>query len=107
MLTISFQTVKVRNPVSSSYLLIFEKDVFIPTLTNILQPKLRYLGDVSALLCIEILRETCMVAAENLKMASSRQPNKVKSRIPKSIVGGLELLKIYKKYKANRMLSIC
>ena len=62
----------------------FGKDVYIPTLANILQPKLRYLGDKHSLFCIEMLREAYMLAAINVKRARDRQPSKKLKEIPNS-----------------------
>ena len=45
----------------------FGRDVYIPYLANLLQPKLRYLGDKMSLLSIEMLREAYMLVAVNLK----------------------------------------
>ena len=51
----------------SAFFLMFDRDVFIPTLANLLQPKFRYLGKKSSLLSIEMLREVYMLAGINSK----------------------------------------
>ena len=56
--------------------LLLGRDVYIPTLVNLLQPKLQYLGGKSSLLLIEMLREASMSTAVNLKKAKERQPLK-------------------------------
>ena len=62
----------------------FGRDVFIPTLPNLLQHKLRYLGGKSSLLC-KMLRGVFMLAAINLKRARERQPNKGKRKSQNTI----------------------
>ena len=66
-------------------------------LPNLLQPKLRYLGDRSPLLSIDVLREAYMLDAVNLKRAKVTQPNKRTNEIPKFKVGDLVLLGNHKK----------
>ena len=39
-----------------AFFLMFGRDIYIATLANLLQPNLWYLGDMSSLLSIEILR---------------------------------------------------
>ena len=41
--------------------------MYIPSLAKLLQPKLGYLRDSSALLSVEMLREAYMVVAVNVK----------------------------------------
>ena len=45
----------------------FGRDMCIPAIANLLQPKVSYLGDKSSLLSLEMLRETYMLATINLK----------------------------------------
>ena len=52
-----------------AFFLMFDRDIYIPTLAYLLPPKLKYLGDKSSLLSIEILREAFMLAGINFKMA--------------------------------------
>ena len=61
----------------SGFFLMFWRDAYIPMLANLLQPKLRYLGDKSSLLSIEMLRETYMLVAVNIKRARDRQLSKI------------------------------
>ena len=52
----------------------FKPDIYIHTLANLLQPKLRYLGDRSFLLCREMLREDYILVTMNLKRTRETQP---------------------------------
>ena len=47
----------------------FERDIYIPTLGNLLQSKLRYLGDKFSLLSVEMPREAHMLDVMNVKRA--------------------------------------
>ena len=47
----------------------FVRDAYIPTLANLLQPKLRYLEDKSSLLSREMLRDPYMFTVVNGKRA--------------------------------------
>ena len=93
----------VLHIIFSAFYLIFVRDVYITTLANALQTKLRYLGD-DFLLSVEMLRETCMLGAINVKWARDRQPSKKTKDLPKSKVGDLMLLKNHTKIG---MLSTC
>ena len=55
----------------------FGRDIYIPFFATVLQPTLRYLGNISSRLSWEMLREAYMMAAINLKKAQDRQPGKV------------------------------
>ena len=55
----------------------FGRDVYNPTLANLLLSKIRYLGDKSSVLSLEMLREADMLVTVNLKRAKDRQPNRV------------------------------
>ena len=79
------------------------RDVYIPILANPLQPKLRYLGDKSSLLLIEILREAYMLVAINLKRPKDRQPSKNTTDLPKFKGGDLVLLKNHKNHILDAM----
>ena len=59
------------------------RDPYIPSLANLLQPKLGYLGDKSFLLSLEMLEQTYMLAAINVKRARDRQPSKKSKDLPK------------------------
>ena len=48
------------------------RDVYTPTVANLLQPKLRYLGDKSSLLSMEMLKEVYVLAAVNLKRVGNK-----------------------------------
>ena len=81
---ISFQMARAR---SQHFFLLFGRDMYIPTLANLLQPILQYLGEKSSLLLIEMLREVFMLAVRNLKKAidkqninRAKQPQKFKLR---------------------------
>ena len=50
------------------------RDIYIPTLTNLIQPKLRYLGDKPSLLSIVMLREAYILEAINLKGHETDNP---------------------------------
>ena len=50
----------------SAFFLMFRRDLYIPTLANLLQSKLWYQRDKSSLLSIEVLREAYMLVAINL-----------------------------------------
>ena len=82
----------------SSFFLMFGRHVYISTLANLLQPKLRYLGDASALLSVEMLWEVYRLAAVNVKKERDRQPIKVIKEIPKYKVSNLVLLRNWKKH---------
>ena len=45
-------------------------------LANLLQPRLRYLGDKSSLLPVEMLRQAYMLVAVNIKRVRDSQPSK-------------------------------
>ena len=47
----------------------FGRDVYIPILANVLQPKLRYVDDTSSMLSLEMLTEAYMMAAINFTKA--------------------------------------
>ena len=49
------------------FLPMFGRDLYIPTLANLWQPELRYLGDKSSLPSLEMLWEAYILAAINLK----------------------------------------
>ena len=70
----------------------FGRDMYIPPIAHLLQPKLRYLEDKSSLLSVEMLREAYMLAAINLKRVRDRQLMKRRKEIPKFKIGDLELL---------------
>ena len=57
-----------------------KRDVYIPAMVNLLQPKLGYVGDVSSLFSLEMVREAYMLVEVNLKRAVERQPNKSDKR---------------------------
>ena len=50
-----------------SYFFMFGRDIYIPTLANMLQSKLRYLADTSSMLSIDMLREGYVITAITLK----------------------------------------
>ena len=75
----------------------FERHVCFLSLENFLQPQLRYLGNKSSPLSLEMLREAYMVSAMHFKRARDRHPSKVTKEIPKFKVGDLVLLRKYKK----------
>ena len=53
-------------------------DVYLPTLDNMPQPKLRYLSDTSPKLTVEMLHKAyMMMAAVNLKKTKDSQPGKI------------------------------
>ena len=56
----------------SAFFFMFGRDVYIPTIANPLQPKLRNLGEMSSLLSIEMLREACILAEKNFKRVRDR-----------------------------------
>ena len=51
----------------SSFFLMFGRYVYLPTQANLLQSKLRYIADASALLSVEMLRKAYTLLAVNLK----------------------------------------
>ena len=61
----------------------FLRAVYVPSLANLLQLKLRYLGDKSSLPFVEMLREFNVQATINLKSGRDRQPGKGTKEIPK------------------------
>ena len=46
-----------------SLLLMFVTDAYLPILANMLQPKMRYLGDISSMLSLKMLRKAYMVGS--------------------------------------------
>ena len=62
-------------------------------LANLLQPKLRYVGDKSSLFSVEMLREAYMLTAVYLGRARDKQPSKMTKEIPNFKVKDLLLLK--------------
>ena len=89
----------------SGFFLTFGRDVYIPTVANQVQAKLRYLGDKSSLLSVEMLREAYMLAAIHFKRTRDRQPSKGTKKISKSKVRHLVLLKITR--DKDGMQNIC
>ena len=75
--------------------LMFERDVYIPMLASVLQPKLRYLGDRSSLLSVEMVSEAYMLTSLNLK--EQERSSKMTKDILKIKVGDLVLLQNHKK----------
>ena len=71
------QTVNSQSQ-ESSFFLMFGRDMYIPILGNILQPKLRYLGDTSSTLSLEMSGEAYMMAAINHKKARDNNEEKQK-----------------------------
>ena len=67
----------------------FGRVVYIHTLENFLQPKLRNLGHTSALLSPEMLGEAYMLAVVNFKKARDRQSSKMTIEISKVKVSDL------------------
>ena len=68
----------------------------MPTLHNLLLPKLRYMGDDTGKLQLDLMREVYMTAILNLKMSRDRCPLPSAPSTPKTIkVGDLVLLKNY------------
>ena len=67
----------------------FRRDVYIPPPANLLQPKLRCLGDALALHSIKMLEVAYMLAAVNLKKVRDRQLKKVIKEIPTFKVSAL------------------
>ena len=51
----------------SAFFLLFCRDIYIPTLADLLKLKLTYLGDMSTLLSLEKLRRAYMFSSDNLK----------------------------------------
>ena len=51
-----------------------QKGMYIPTLVNILEPKLRYLGDTYSILSVEMLSEPYLMASVNIKKARGKKP---------------------------------
>ena len=75
------------------FFLMFERNVYIPTFANLLEPKLRYMGNKSKLHSLEMLKEAYTLVAVNFKKARDWQPNKVTKEISKFKVGDLVLLR--------------
>ena len=69
----------------------------IPTFANMLQPKLRYLDNVSSMLSLEVPREAYKMVAINLRKGRDRQPSKIVEEIPKFKAGDFVLLRNLKK----------
>ena len=81
----------------SRFFLMFWRNVYNPTLENLLQPKLRYAAGASALFLLEMLREAYMLASVNLKRAKNRQTNKMTRKITNFKVGDFWLLMSHNK----------
>ena len=84
----------------SSFFLMFGRDLYICTLANLLQPKLRHLGDALALLSEKMFRKVNVVAVVNFEKKKVRdgQPAEVIKDIPKFKVGDILLLRNHKKH---------
>ena len=90
----------------------FGRDVYILILASLLLPKLKYLGNKSSLLFVEMLQEAYMLAVMNLKAARDRWPMKRPDKIPNFNAVYLVLLKNHKnqtwdpKYISNLICKI-
>ena len=82
---------------SQHFSLGLKKDMHIPGLADLLQPKLWYVGNKSSLLSGEMLREAYMLAAIYLKRAGDKQPTEKTKDPPKFKVRDLLFLKNHKK----------
>ena len=60
------------------FYLIFECDPFMPTLFKLLLLKLRYMGDAKCRIHLDAMREICMMAVLNLKMARDKCPSQIR-----------------------------
>ena len=70
----------------------YGRDARIP-LTEILMPRIRYLGTDECILSLEALTEIYHLVAENLKIAREKLDKNVKISPPKYTVGDLVLLR--------------
>ena len=58
----------------SPFFLMYRHDAYLPTLHNLLQPKLCYVGDNECKIHLDEMREVYMLVILNLKMSSNRYP---------------------------------
>ena len=78
----------------SPFFLMFQRDCYIPTLMQLLQPKLRYAGDEHMKVSFDALHELYMMNLLTLKRARDHMPNLKKLYdTPSFTVGDLVLLK--------------
>ena len=58
----------------SPFFLMYRCDVHLPTLHNLLQPQLYYMGDNECKIHLDAIREVYMLMILNLKMSHDRHP---------------------------------
>ena len=56
----------------SPFFLMYGQDAFLPTLHNLLQPKMHYMGDDECKIHLDLMREVYMLVVLNLKMSCDR-----------------------------------
>ena len=56
------------------FFVMYGKDAYLPTLHNLLQPKIYYMGDDECRIHLDAMREVYMLALLNLKMSHDRYP---------------------------------
>ena len=52
----------------------YGQEVYLPTLHNLLQPKICYMGDDECKIHLDAMREVYMLVVLNLKMSHERYP---------------------------------
>ena len=58
----------------SPFLLMYRRDAYLHTLHQLLQPKMRYMGDDKCRIHLSAMREIYMLAVLNLKMSRDHYP---------------------------------
>ena len=77
----------------------FGPDSYLPHLAALLQPKLRCLGLDKAMIYLDKLRQTYMLAALNTKEAHSKQNKDKYDDIPQYKIGDLVMIRNFDKYQ--------
>ena len=71
--TAAFSWFPTEHSEESPHLLYFGCDTYLPQLAAFLKPKLRYLGSDEGMMCLDKLKQACMLAALNTKDACSKE----------------------------------